>query len=270
VSLVDNGLPPIVLVHPVGGDLLCYRPLVAELAGRHAVLGLHAGAPGTSTYAGAPGTSTHAGAPATSVGAMADTYLAEVRREIPAGPYRLAGWSLGGVVAYEMGRRLVAAGHPCEVTMIDPWVSAHAGAPAPSDLVVAFLHNVGGGRLPGLPLPAPDEEPAQTLRRFGPHFAPPLGLDELTELYRVFATNTAALLAYAVPAAPGLLVRVVEAAGGLDGPAGAYLVPFRAGAAAVPQARYDRVPGDHFSVLDRAGQLDLAGRLPTRAQSASC
>jgi thioesterase domain-containing protein len=44
------------------------------------------------------------------VEAMAAAYLEEMRRVQPAGPYRLGGWSLGGVVAFEMARRLEEQG----------------------------------------------------------------------------------------------------------------------------------------------------------------
>src|SRR5262249_20808874 len=43
-------------------------------------------------------------------------YVDEVRRTARSGPYLLAGWSMGGLVAFEMARQLVAAGH--EVGML--------------------------------------------------------------------------------------------------------------------------------------------------------
>lgn len=48
------------------------------------------------------------------VAQMAGRYLAEIRRQQPAGPYRLAGYSLGYVVAYEMARCLEEAGEEVE------------------------------------------------------------------------------------------------------------------------------------------------------------
>ncbi|MEP7124838.1 MAG: HAD-IIIC family phosphatase [Byssovorax sp.] len=45
-----------------------------------------------------------------SVEAMADEYIAAMRSVQPRGPYLLAGWCLGGKVAFEMASRLVAAG----------------------------------------------------------------------------------------------------------------------------------------------------------------
>ncbi|MCS0710057.1 non-ribosomal peptide synthetase [Massilia aurea] len=48
--------------------------------------------------------------PRTSVEAMADDYLAEMRQVQPVGPYFLGGYSFGGLVAYEIANRLIAAG----------------------------------------------------------------------------------------------------------------------------------------------------------------
>src|SRR5262249_55291843 len=46
---------------------------------------------------------------------MAARYLEEVRAAQPAGPYALGGWSMGGVVAFEMARQLTAAGETVEL-----------------------------------------------------------------------------------------------------------------------------------------------------------
>jgi thioesterase domain-containing protein len=48
---------------------------------------------------------------AASIEEMADRYLESVRRVRPVGPYLLGGWSFGGVLAFEMARRLTAQGH---------------------------------------------------------------------------------------------------------------------------------------------------------------
>jgi len=100
--------PPLFLVHPAGGDVLCFHQLGRHLAAlwsgeraseRAAVYGLQS----RGLVAGA--------APHQTIEAMAEGYLEEIRGVQPGGPYRLAGWSLGGVVAFEMARRLVAAGN---------------------------------------------------------------------------------------------------------------------------------------------------------------
>ncbi len=50
------------------------------------------------------------GAPYASIEAMAVEYLAALRAEQPRGPYHLAGWCLGGKIAFEMANRLVRDG----------------------------------------------------------------------------------------------------------------------------------------------------------------
>jgi thioesterase domain-containing protein len=45
-----------------------------------------------------------------SIPGMAEQYLREIRRVQPEGPYRIGGYSFGGLVAYEMAQRLQADG----------------------------------------------------------------------------------------------------------------------------------------------------------------
>jgi thioesterase domain-containing protein len=54
-----------------------------------------------------------------SIQAMASHYLAQVRSVQAQGPYLLGGWSMGGVVAFEMARQLQLAGEQAEVFLID-------------------------------------------------------------------------------------------------------------------------------------------------------
>ncbi|MCP4661638.1 MAG: hypothetical protein GY856_40065, partial [bacterium] len=59
---------------------------------------------------------------------MAAHYLDQLRAVQPRGPYQLAGWSFGGLVAYEMARQLVAAGEAvASLVLID------AGAPVAAE-----------------------------------------------------------------------------------------------------------------------------------------
>ena len=44
------------------------------------------------------------------LGLMARHYVAALRTAQPDGPYHLGGWSLGGLVAFEMARQLIEAG----------------------------------------------------------------------------------------------------------------------------------------------------------------
>ncbi|WP_329100841.1 amino acid adenylation domain-containing protein [Micromonospora sp. NBC_01699] len=90
--------PPLFLVHPMGGNVLCYLPLARRLPSDQPLYALQA--------AGAdPGTE-----PLRTVAALAADYLEAIRTVQPHGPYTVGGWSFGGFVAFEMARQLRAAG----------------------------------------------------------------------------------------------------------------------------------------------------------------
>ncbi len=252
--------PAIVLIHPVGGDLLCYRELVERLRGDWSVLGV--ASPALDGAVPVPPTLTE----------LAGGYLDEVRAALPeATPVRLVGWSLGAVLAYEMGRQLADAGRACTAVLVDPWVgpAGAPGEPAAAELVRAFLTDVTRGEVAG-GLPVGDGATgADTLRAAWPAVAATrpelasLGLDAAQRLFEVFAAHTRALVRYEVPAAPGLTVHLVEARTALGGAAGGYLVPLgdRLPDGAVTSRR--RVPGDHFAVTDAAGVATVAAAVAT-------
>ena len=53
---------------------------------------------------------------------MATHYIKEIRTVQPEGPYFLGGYSLGGVIAYEMGQQLSASGEPVAlVALLDTY-----------------------------------------------------------------------------------------------------------------------------------------------------
>ncbi|MDT0343923.1 non-ribosomal peptide synthetase [Streptomyces litchfieldiae] len=89
---------PLILIHPGGGGVFCYKELAARISPRHPVLGL-----------AAAGLRTGVVGPA-SVGALAADYLKILLAHQPTGPYHLAGWSFGGVVAHEVARLLHEGG----------------------------------------------------------------------------------------------------------------------------------------------------------------
>jgi thioesterase domain-containing protein/aryl carrier-like protein len=96
--------PPLFLAHPAGGHVVCYRELGALLA------------PDQPVYALQPRGALDGQAPIASIREMAALYVAAIREFRPRGPYRVGGWSFGGVVAWEMAQQLVAAG--CEVDLL--------------------------------------------------------------------------------------------------------------------------------------------------------
>ncbi|MFW6169225.1 MAG: SDR family NAD(P)-dependent oxidoreductase [Planctomycetota bacterium] len=86
--------PPLICIHPAGGDVTCYYALSRRLASDCPVWALRASGLDEETV------------PDDSVETMAGKYLRMIQAERPRGPYYLAGWSTGGIFAYEMGCQL--------------------------------------------------------------------------------------------------------------------------------------------------------------------
>ena len=91
---------PLFLVHPAGGNAMCYYELAQQLSADRPVYGLQD--PGFDDPAG----------PARTIEQMAELYLHAIRTIQPKGPYVLGGWSTGGPVAFEMATQLTGAGDP--------------------------------------------------------------------------------------------------------------------------------------------------------------
>jgi len=88
----------------MGGSVMILRNLAKRIGGKRAVWGVEAQGMDGAT------------APLDRVEAMAARYIEEMRAVAPNGPYLLAGYSFGGLVAFEMARQLVEAGK--EVAML--------------------------------------------------------------------------------------------------------------------------------------------------------
>jgi len=97
---------PLFCVHPGGGNALCYLPLADALGPDQPLLALQA--PGIDGVE----------EPLTSISAMASRYIEAIQSHEPEGPYRIAGWSFGGLVAYEMACQLERAGQKVELLAI--------------------------------------------------------------------------------------------------------------------------------------------------------
>jgi thioesterase domain-containing protein/acyl carrier protein len=108
----EGSRPPFFCIHPVGGTVFSYTELARQLG------------PGQPFYAlQSPGLNANEEF-LVSIPAMAAEYITLMRSLQKEGPYRLGGWSMGGVIAFEMARQLEQQGIPVElVAMIDSSVS---------------------------------------------------------------------------------------------------------------------------------------------------
>ncbi|MFF4919420.1 amino acid adenylation domain-containing protein [Kitasatospora sp. NPDC001261] len=131
--------PPLFLVHPVGGDVLCYAGLAALLDGDQPVHALQYPEADAEADPGAQP------APRT-VAELAAHYADAITARFPDGPYRLGGWSMGGVIALETARLLTDRGAAVElVAAVDllepPGRTEPAAEPA---LLARFARDLAG------------------------------------------------------------------------------------------------------------------------------
>uniref|UniRef100_UPI0012902FD9 amino acid adenylation domain-containing protein n=1 Tax=Xenorhabdus sp. KJ12.1 TaxID=1851571 RepID=UPI0012902FD9 len=103
-------LPPLFLIHETTGDPLVYSRLATLLPAELPVYTLQA--MGLHTVENPPA----------SIEELATYHIDAIRRVQPHGPYRLAGWSIGGTIAYEIALQLVSDGEKIDyLGMIDSY-----------------------------------------------------------------------------------------------------------------------------------------------------
>lgn len=97
---------PLFCIHGLGGHIASFGPLANSLSA------------GRPVYALQGHGLVDRQEPQDSIASMAACYVSEVQRAQPHGPYLLAGWSLGGIIALEMAQRLLAAGEEVELVAL--------------------------------------------------------------------------------------------------------------------------------------------------------
>ncbi|MCI0454466.1 MAG: SDR family NAD(P)-dependent oxidoreductase [Candidatus Dadabacteria bacterium] len=90
--------PPLFFVHPVSGNVFCYLKLSQRLGKERPFYAIRS--PGLNGEM----------KPLTRIEDMADHYISAIRAVQEKGPYMLGGWSMGGVIAFEMAQRLEMQG----------------------------------------------------------------------------------------------------------------------------------------------------------------
>ncbi|MEO8113484.1 MAG: alpha/beta fold hydrolase, partial [Phenylobacterium sp.] len=115
-----DGLPPVFFVHGVGGSVADLFPIARAMTYPGAVIGIQArGLDGKTP-------------PHATVEAMAAEYLAAIKARQPEGPYYLCGYSFGGLVAFEMARRLSEAGDAVGLVGLFDTVTSPLAWPLPA------------------------------------------------------------------------------------------------------------------------------------------
>ncbi|SCK39913.1 enterobactin synthetase component F [Streptomyces sp. WMMB 714] len=168
---------PLFVVHPAGGLGWCYSGLLAPLGADQPVIAVQAR--GLVRREPLPGSMTE----------MAADYAAEIRKHQPRGPYRLLGWSVGGVVAHAVAVLLREAGEEVELLALmdaypaDQWRGMEV--PQEADALKALLRMAGFESQDG------ELERAQVLERLREEGSALAGLPEetLTAVTRIVVNN---------------------------------------------------------------------------------
>ncbi|MFE0018781.1 thioesterase domain-containing protein, partial [Mesorhizobium sp. NPDC059054] len=105
---------PLFIVHPSSGEVGAYPALALAIGKDIPVFGLEAAGLRDDLLR------------AETVEQIAEEYLSRIRKVQPTGPYRLAAWSLGGVIAYEMARQLANAHENVEFLGLIDCANNHA------------------------------------------------------------------------------------------------------------------------------------------------
>lgn len=237
---------PLCCVHPASGSAYVYSRLAALLGEDQPVYGLEA--PGLEGDR----------EPCTSIDALSAAHRESLRALPGDGGAALLGWSMGGVVAYDLAGRLQAEGVAVPlVILVDAPVPQPDGIRDEREVVEHFLADlVGGGPLPAEAREAVDrlgDVPARLLDHLvrAAIIPPELDAEVLARRYAVFRANSMALTRHRLTVGwPGrpVLVRASETP--------AELMRWRE---VVGELTEHTVWAHHYSIFSGPGLEALAG-----------
>ncbi len=251
-----GSLPPLFLVHPVGGHVYVYRELARLLGSERPVWGLKARGLEDDQE------------PFATVEEMAAHYVEAVTAVQAQPPYLLGGLSFGGTVAFEMALRL-GAENVALLALIDtagPGQMPARLADEPEVMVyladsAAAEHGLDAEALRAL---SDDERLARfvaEMRRHDPQLAA-VGLDDVRRFLRVVTASTNAMWAYAPaplagPSGPVVFFRARDRRARYDAPNPELPWLDLAGGGVTVHV----VPGNHVDMLSRDHVGPLAAKL---------
>ncbi|HVQ39350.1 MAG TPA: amino acid adenylation domain-containing protein, partial [Pyrinomonadaceae bacterium] len=135
VKLQDGTGRPFFCVHPVGGNVLCYAELARALGADQTFYGIQSPAPEDLNES------------PRSIQQMARSYLEAILTVQSQGPYLLGGWSMGGLIAFEMARALERKGEVVSLlALVDPTPPRSNGQVLEDDelsLLMSFAQDLG-------------------------------------------------------------------------------------------------------------------------------
>ncbi|NEO98573.1 MAG: amino acid adenylation domain-containing protein [Symploca sp. SIO2E9] len=134
VPIKQNGsYSPLFLIHPFGGNVLCYQDLASHLSSQQPIYGLQAVGLNPQCE------------PHTTIEQMATHYIQALQTVLAHGPYFLSGWSMGGLIAFEIAQQLSCQGEQIALlALLDTFTSPLMNPSiSESDLALLVLGLVG-------------------------------------------------------------------------------------------------------------------------------
>jgi pyochelin synthetase len=185
---------PFFCVHPVGGNVLCYSHLARSLGADQPFYGLQSiGEDSTGKLL-------------MTIEAMASAYISAIRTVQPHGPYLISGWSMGGVIAFEMVQQLQRQGESINLlALIDSRIPSTDAIEDNASLLLWFVKDLGGWSGKKLTIKADDLaqfDPEQQLKltleqaKQTNIVASDIELAQFSRLFQTFKNNAQALNRY--------------------------------------------------------------------------
>lgn len=238
---------PLYCIHPISGSAYSYTQLIRLLDHEQPVYVFEA--PGFDNDR----------RPVTSLEEMSSEYTAALREFRRDDPYYLLGWSMGGVVAFDIALRLTRLGAEVPLLiLIDAAVPEKADLPVEKDMLHKFMHDLmaaadiseaGLGDI--FAEFGDDAEPADLFERIARAGVLPTEVDAefLQHRYAIFRGHLAALFGYAAGGTYHGPVTVIKAA---ESP-----LEYMHWETVASNVENHVLPGDHHSIWTGQGLANL-------------
>ena len=245
--------PPFFCVHPVGGNVLCYAELAQNLGNNRPFYGLQSlGLSGKQK-------------PLTTIEEMATSYIEALQEIQPHGPYYLGGWSMGGVVAWEMARQLEEVGQKVALlALIDTYApktmseKEQIDAATLANSLAADLGGIFGTELSisayNIQQLQPEEQLQHIFTTAKRHnlLPPEVGIEQMRQLFEVFKANRVAVTNYQPQPYSGRIVQFCASSPEAD-----------RGWSSLVTGKLETymIPGDHYGMMRSPHVQVLAQKL---------
>jgi thioesterase domain-containing protein len=213
--------------------------------------------------------------PSEQIEIMAEQYVDEIRAHQPEGPYFLGGWSIGGLIAFEMARRLRVLGQQVAfVGLLDSSLAVE-GEDKPDDvtLLLSFAADMGLSMknmdmsIAEFSQLTPDEALSEILRqgKQAEILIPEFEVAELAERYELFKNKVMAMMSY-VPETNPTCATLFLASNNSETLRNQMSSRWQAVTAG--EVETHMVPGSHYDMLREPHVGILAGQLKAAIEQA--